>query len=329
MKYLIRVIIAIVALLLILQSVSLSKVKQIYFSLTFPSFILYAIALQVIILLINGVTWFLIFQINSKISFRKCFEGNLIVNFAGNFLPGRFAARSTAPFIFSKLSHLNLSKSAIGVFFNTSFYLLLYGIWSLFGLSILIYRQNLKILWVLLIPVCVYLLAGFVALFVPTLIKKFNYKTGFMKTFYDWVLYYLPVPENLDEIISEDLSNTKEGILNPLRLSSLIFCFLLIFSILPALRIYFILTAFGTQFSFLTLLFGITAFYSVTILPISLGGLGIVEGTAIGVFTVMGIESHMAVAVIFADRLLAAYMPSLLGLLLFMTEDFRYDVFQT
>lgn len=56
-----------------------------------------------------------------------------------------------------------------------------------------------------------------------------------------------------------------------------------------------------------------TLAYSVTILPISIGGLGIAELSATLVLAALGVPINIAASVVLLDRLLGSYLPNLLG----------------
>ena len=53
--------------------------------------------------------------------------------------------------------------------------------------------------------------------------------------------------------------------------------------------------------------------YSITLLPLTPGGIGVTEATAVAVFAGLGIPESVAIPVIFLDRFLGVYLPALLG----------------
>jgi hypothetical protein len=74
------------------------------------------------------------------------------------------------------------------------------------------------------------------------------------------------------------------------------------------------LTAFGVAFepAVLLPLYLVTA-YSVTLLPLTPGGVGVTEATATAVFVSLGVPSAAIVPIVFVDRLFGIYLPAVIG----------------
>jgi uncharacterized protein (TIRG00374 family) len=53
--------------------------------------------------------------------------------------------------------------------------------------------------------------------------------------------------------------------------------------------------------------------YSVTLLPLTPGGIGVTEATATAVFVSLDVPSAVIIPVIFLDRFLGVYLPALVG----------------
>lgn len=84
--------------------------------------------------------------------------------------------------------------------------------------------------------------------------------------------------------------------------------------LLPGVRFWVLLSAFGVSFEPLALLpVYLVMAYSVTVLPITPAGLGVTEATATAVFVALGLPREAVVAAVFIDRIVGVYLPALLG----------------
>ncbi len=95
--------------------------------------------------------------------------------------------------------------------------------------------------------------------------------------------------------------------------------------VLESLRLWLLLYSFGVSFNFFSLLLIPSLAYSVTVLPISLGGIGISELSGIIIFQSFGIAAEISFAVVFLDRFLFTYWGFMLGGLFipFLKNPFR------
>jgi uncharacterized protein (TIRG00374 family) len=84
--------------------------------------------------------------------------------------------------------------------------------------------------------------------------------------------------------------------------------------VFPALRVWLLLTALSGEFSPVVLLPVVLVLaYSVTVLPLTPGGVGVAEASATLVLTQLGVGAELAAAVILVDRSFGVYLPALLG----------------
>ncbi|OQX63348.1 MAG: hypothetical protein B5M56_03330 [Desulfococcus sp. 4484_241] len=97
--------------------------------------------------------------------------------------------------------------------------------------------------------------------------------------------------------------------------------------VLESLRLWLLLLAFGVSFNFFSLLLIPSLAYSVTVLPISLGGLGVTEISGMIVFQSFGIAPEVAFPVVFLDRFLFTYWGFVMGAFLvpFMKVPYRLN----
>ncbi|AAV45911.1 unknown [Haloarcula marismortui ATCC 43049] len=82
----------------------------------------------------------------------------------------------------------------------------------------------------------------------------------------------------------------------------------------PGVRVGLLLGSFGVAFEPLVALpLYLLVAYTVTLLPLTPGGIGITEATATAVFVALGIPAEVIIPIIFVDRFLSIYLPSLAG----------------
>lgn len=283
---------------------------------TSPAWWLLGGVLQGLILLVQAWTWRLLFSIQAPMSWHRGLTGSLMVNFAGLFLPGRFAARITAPFIFRRVGeNRSLGFATSAVYVHTAAYLATYGTVAGLGLGLLPGSELPLPPGLLALPVAVYL-GGGLGLFLLA-IGAIHY-TDTRKMPFGALRKYLPDFLHRAARTARDQSSHLSGMLNARgRLAGLGLLLLVMVALLPGLRMHALLRGLGVSISPWTLMLLLPAFYSVTILPISLGGIGLAEGSAIGVLTLLGVPAGVVVPAVLLDRVLAVYLPALLGWLLF------------
>lgn len=92
------------------------------------------------------------------------------------------------------------------------------------------------------------------------------------------------------------------------------FTWIMSFVLLQGVRVFLIFEAFGFNFPnpWLLLILPIIA-YSITIIPISLGGIGLAELSAYTVYQSFGVPSSIAMSVVLVDRFIWIYLPAIAG----------------
>ena len=108
----------------------------------------------------------------------------------------------------------------------------------------------------------------------------------------------------------------KKFLSHGFRVFSALSVLLIISTLFESFRLWVLLRAFGVDFDFFYLLLIPSLAYSVTALPISLGGFGITEVSGLLVFKAFGLSPEIALAAVFLDRSLSTYWTFLVGALL-------------
>lgn len=273
-----------------------------------PSLWIAAIVLQTLILVLVAGSWQLLFQIQSPLTFTRALSGTLMVLFAGSFAPGRVSGRLSAPFLFRGLSREHdLPFNSAVVFVHTACYLTVYGMAG--GVGVLLLRENPSVGFLLMIPVGVYLVAG-LGLFALG-IAAGGRRTGTPP-------FLIGPMKRWWETARTGASSLQQILQHRSRIGTVMVLLFLCVSFLSGLRMACFLAGAGMHVPLLTIVFLLPAMYAVTILPVSLGGVGLAEGSVVGVLTLLGGDPSVILPVVLLDRLLAVYLPSLAGWVLFL-----------
>jgi len=275
-----------------------------------------ALVPQAGIVLLQAWSWRLLFSVRGDMSWKGGIVGSLIVLFTGTFSPGRLSARVSAPFVFYAVEDgRDLGFSTSVVYLHTATYLAAYGLVASLGLVLLWSTEISASIFLLSIPVGVYLLAG-VGLLAGARWVAARTDAGEEAPAFPGPLS--SILSGWEEVLRDQARHLKRLTARKKTLLGVLVLSAVSVSILPGLRLYVLLRGAGWSYSPWMLMFLLPALYSVTILPISLGGIGLAEGSAVGVLTLLGMAPSLAVPVVLVDRVLAVYLPALLGWLFFL-----------
>lgn len=273
-----------------------------------------ALVLQVLLLGLQAGTWRLLFTTEGPLSPSDSLLGTLVVYFAGTFTPGRFSARLSAPFVFHALEpKQGLGFSTGVVYLHTACYLAAYGLAGGVGMLLLAFGPPVAAGYLLAVPVLLYLIAGGGLLYGAM-------AAGTGSSGGDSTLLGL-LPSRWTEVIRNQTRHLERLTEDRTNLAAVFFLLFVSVSILPGLRMYLLFRSAGLEPSPFALMFLLPAFYSVTILPISLGGIGLAEGSAVSMFALLGGSSSVILPLVLLDRTLAVYLPALAGWVGFMATS--------
>lgn len=263
-------------------------------------------------------TWYVLMSAVQVTSFRAAATTDLIVNFVNQLLPSRLSGRVAAPFVLRSRTNMAYADAAAVSGVHTGIYAVLYGIAAAAGLLLALDRLSPAVIAVLALSTALYAVAGMVVLL-----------AGWNLTLLDGILdgvrgiaRRLPrVGESLAERLDGVVGFTADSMAGFQRLTAAPSVWLryavgwtVALVLAPGLRVLLLLGAFGVDFAPAALLplYLVTA-YSVTLLPLTPGGIGITEATAAVVFVALGVPMTVAAPVILVDRFLGVYLPSLGG----------------
>nr|WP_206043585.1 lysylphosphatidylglycerol synthase transmembrane domain-containing protein [Haloarcula rubripromontorii] len=280
-------------------------------------------ALAVIAVSILGIcgrayTWHAVITPLSTVRFRTAAGTTLIVNFVNQLLPSRLSGRLAAPFVLRSQTGMDYSDAAAASALHTAVFALYYGIAATAGLVLAIPLLRIELLVVLALATTLYFVAGLAILF-----------GGLRLTYLDRLIGWLSGVAVRVPRVGKGLAERLDGLLEFTDSSTTTFRSLasepavwLRYAIgwavdlvlAPGVRVGLLLGSFGVGFEPLVAvpLYLLVA-YTVTLLPLTPGGIGITEATATAVFVALGIPAEVIIPIIFVDRFLSIYLPSLAG----------------
>lgn len=263
-------------------------------------------------------TWHAVIDPLEPVRYRAAASVDLIVLFVNQLLPSRLTGRVAAPFVVVAETGASRADAAAAAGVHTGMYAVYYGAVSLAGLVLALDRLRTGLVVVLALSTGLYLGAGAVVLLAGTFPAP-------LERLVDWVARFArPVPLLGERVVAAQR-----------RLSGFVAASTVSFGELtaapgvwaryavgwtgsvvlaPGLRVWLLLSGFGVVFepAPLLALYLVTA-YSVTLLPLTPGGIGVTEATATAVFVGLGVPAEAAVPVVVLDRFIGVYLPALGG----------------
>lgn len=263
-------------------------------------------------------TWHVVLNRLQPVSFRAAASTDLIINFVNQLLPSRLSGRVAAPFILRSKTGLSYADSVAASGVHTGIYAVLYGLVATVGIAVTATALSTEILLLIALSTGLYLVAGAVVLLAGTNL-----------TLLDRLIAGLErplqrLPRVGDVIIAKigdavDFTAASTAAFRTLAGSPGVWLgyaagWTVALALAPAARVWLLLDAFGVSFQPAVLLpLVLVMAYSVTLLPLTPGGIGVTEATATIVFVALGVPNAVIVPVVFVDRFLGVYLPALGG----------------
>ncbi len=263
-------------------------------------------------------TWYAVIDPLEPVRYRAAASVDLIVLFVNQLLPSRLTGRVAAPFVVVAETGASRADAAAAAGVHTGMYAVCYGAVSLVGLVLALNRLPAGLVVLLVLSTGLYIGAGAVVLLAGT-------NPAPLERLVDWAARLArPVP-----VVGERVAAAEQRLRGFLSASTASFGELtaapgvwvryavgwtVSVVLAPGVRIWLLLSGFGVAFepAPLLALYLVTA-YSVTLLPLTPGGIGLTEATATAVFVALGIPAGAAVSVVVLDRFLGVYLPALAG----------------
>lgn len=251
---------------------------------------------------------------------------DLSIKFVNHVIPSKAAGHAVAPAVLRHFAELEWSDAVGLAASNTALYALLYGAGSLLGLLVVGRALPAWLVLPLLGSVAVYLVAG-----VAVALAGFSETvpgTGPARR----LAARLPVGEQvvgraldaLPSVAGPAREVFRRALAAPAVVGPYAVAWAITVAVAPAARIWLLLDAFGSGFEPLAVLpLVLLLAYSVTVLPLTPGGVGVAEVSAVAVLAALGVAVDPAVAAVLVDRFLGVYLPAVLGWLPMVNVDVR------
>jgi hypothetical protein len=301
-------IIGIIIFIYIINYIGIEKISFVFSSIPLIYFLL-AFLLFIPRWLLSSYKWFYISK-KQKMDLKLFFLSKifLITLFLGSITPGSIGLHLRIYYL-KKKSKASLEKCLTNSLIESGSALIA-GLFIAFIGSILLIEYSPE-LPIIILPFLIFYLSVFIVL-----IKKGRGS----KLFNILIRPFIPerYKENIDKSIEslyQDIPNLKDMLL-PFLIEIIVW-------VLAAIQVYIIAQAFTINISFFEfILISIISVVISNILPISIGGLGIREGTFVFLLSKFGVQSEIAFVISISGFLVKILIPGLIGVLISFRKKF-------
>lgn len=262
--------------------------------------------------------WYALLNGREQTSFGTTARIDLVIKFVNHVVPSKASGHSVAPLILRYYTDTDWTEAVSIAGLNTGLYAALYGLVALVGLAAFAAQLTGGWFVVIFLSTGVYLAAGVLILLAGRRMDIAGRLVSRLQRLLKWIPWF---GDRLAGVVGSLPSFTADSadIFRTLSTQrSVVIAYTLGWAgtlmVFPALRVWLVLTAIGGEFSPVFLLPVVLVMaYSVTVLPLTPGGVGVAEASATAVFVSLGVAPELAPVVILADRLFGVYLPALLG----------------
>jgi len=276
------------------------------------------VALSAAGLLFRFLMWYGLLRYVKPVSYWTAAEIDLIVNFVNQLLPSQLSGRSLAPLLVSNRLDVEIGTGIGLTGVSTGLYAVVYGVVALLGIGLLFQELSASVLALIGLSTALYIAAGVVILSAGL---HSGLVDGVAERVEPWVRRLPKIGaraadlfNRVPEFTQQSMALFSETLRSPRTVGLYLVGWVGSVALFPALRITVLFEALGASFTPIVLLpIVIIAAYSVTLLPITPGGIGITEATAAIVFVSLGVPYEIAASSVLVDRVIGVYAPALLG----------------
>jgi uncharacterized protein (TIRG00374 family) len=243
---------------------------------------------------------------------------DLVIKFINHIIPSKASGHSIAPLVVKHYTDIEWSNAVTVSGLNTGLYATLYGLVSLCGLLIFVTRLPSGLGIVILLSSGMYAVVGVLVLLAGYRLDL----AGMLFARIEQLVVGVPrIGGRLAGLVRKLPSFTEDSATLFRNLASrpeVILPYAIAWAgtlaVFPGARIAVLLSALGGSFTPVWLLpVALVMAYSVTVLPLTPGGIGVAEASATLVLVSLGVSQELAVAVVLVDRVFGVYLPALLG----------------
>lgn len=262
--------------------------------------------------------WHVLLNGRVDASFSTAASIDLVVKFLNHVVPSKASGHSVAPLVVRHYADAEWTE-AVGVAgLNTGLYAGLYGLTALAGLAVFAGRLGRGWVVVLLLSTGVYLAAAALVLFAGRRMDLAGRAVGRLAG----ALEGIPrvggrlavLAGNVPSFTADSARAFRDLSGRPAVVVPYALAWTGTLMLVPGLRVWLLLTALGGEFAPAVLLpVVLVTAYSVTVLPLTPGGVGVAEASATAAFVALGVRPEFAAVVVLVDRTLGVYLPAALG----------------
>ncbi|GKZ14669.1 lysylphosphatidylglycerol synthase transmembrane domain-containing protein [Haladaptatus sp. T7] len=231
----------------------------------------------------------LLYEEHESVRFLPIFKVDTVDFVVNSFLPTRLGSLATTPLILNKYTGIELRRAFVIKGVQLQMIAAINGLVALAGLFVLLRYLGRNIALVLLASATVYLA-----------LPVFAFLLG-------WVDLPRFVTDRAPKLLAS-VGEMQHDLFSSNKLKSVALLFVS-FVVLSGVRFGIVGASQGLELSPLRYLLIPTLIYSVTVLPVSIGGIGVTEVTGTTVLVALGVSPSVATSVIILDRVFAAYLP--------------------
>ncbi|WP_302081279.1 lysylphosphatidylglycerol synthase transmembrane domain-containing protein [Salinibaculum rarum] len=276
------------------------------------------LAVSVLGLLGRFYTWQATAAPIERVSLRGAGSVALVVNFINQLLPSRLTGRVAAPFVLRSRLGLSYPDATAVSGVHTALYSVYYGLAASVGLALAFDRLSPGLILVLALSTALYIAAGVFLLAAGTNLSRLD-------PLLDWFARLANRLPRIGASVAEQIrglsafAETSTDAFRKIALSPGVWLryaagWSLTLLVAAGVRVWLLLGSFGAELEpavFIPLY--LVAAYSVTLLPLTPGGIGVTEATATAVFVALGVPGEVIVPIVLIDRAMGIYLPALAG----------------
>ncbi len=308
---------AVVALYWLLTQVELADVWSLLVRLD-PGTVLALLAVTVVGLLGRFDTYYVLIGRLGPARFRDAAAIDLVVNFVNQLLPSRLSGRVAAPFVIRHYTGLSLPDATAIAGLHTAMFALCYALVAAVGLVVALPGLSVGLALLLAVSIGLYLVAGLTVLLGGANLTVLDRLLAPLRRLFARVpIVGDAAAERLDGLVgftTESTATFRELVVLPRVWVRYAAGWAVKHVLASGVRVWLLFGAFGAGVEpAIALPLYLVAAYSVTLLPVTPGGIGITEATATVVFVALGVPGEVAASAILLDRVLGVYLPALAG----------------
>lgn len=275
-------------------------------------------AVTVVGLLGRFWTWHVLMNRLGAATFGQAASTDLVVNFINQVLPSRLSGRAAAPVVVRTETGMSGGDSVAVAGVHTGLYAALYGVVAVVGIVAGVGRLPTGILLLLGLSTLLYFAAGAFVLLVGANLTAVDRFVATLAGLFERVPRVggrlAGLVRSLPDFTESSAAAFRTLSTSPRAVGLYTVGWLVAMVVTPGLRVWLLLDGLGAGFEPALLLpLYLLAAYSVTLLPLTPGGIGVTEATATAVFVALGVPAETIVPVVFIDRFVGVYLPALAG----------------